>query len=896
MIDLYIILAYIFLILIIGIGTGIRVKDVRDFAIGPRNHSDFVLLATVFATLVGAGSTIGIAEKTYKMGIVSLVATLGLPISRVIVATVIAPKMHRFFGCLSAAEIMGRLYGAKAQVLTGIGTIFTNLFVISAQISAIQYLCQDSIQVPFVWGIALGIGTIVVYSTFGGIKAVTATDALQFGILIIAIPTIALVGLFKVGGFHNLLEIVPSTHLSLTPGENLTSKNLLVLFLFALPTISPVMTQRLLMGKDTQQVKRVLLVTAGLYVPFYAFIGLIGLVAYALNPSIDPNLALPTLINTVLPVGVRGFVLAGMLAIVMSTMDSFFNSTAVAISYDILPQIQKKSRLKKYELPLIRTLSCLIGALAITASFGIKSVMGSIFASMSIWTPFFFPPLFLGICGAKIKSKEFWGGFSVSGIVWLVLFFGTSVPRFVPTLVATFVNVFVLLLPQRAVFKNKILRLLHFSQIMRFIRSEYTRFSEAFRSYFADSEQFRPLPFAFFLLGNLLITLFFSLQGEIHFYFSLSLIMAVLCFLVLTKDYWVGNFAKVYPYYYCFVVCVIFPFKGAFLFFQDPSLGSFWAANFGISLFILPLLLGKNTSILVATLGGVLGCLGAGLAPISENHSNGPEVSIANFCFYLIYISILLYSNHRKDVQEISDIKALSGTMSHALNVPLGAFGTQAESLKIYMPRLIEGYKSSQQKSVETDLISEKALQILEDLPSKMSAHISRLQDNMAATRWKLHLSKANIKPTKCSLRKCVKTSLREHDLFQAYGIKVKFSDRLEDVEFTGIQAQIVLVIGELIKNAVSAIIDAGKGEILIEISQKNRALVIKDTALGIPMSHIEKIFVRHFTTKSLKGGTGLGLFHCKVIMEDLGGSIRCESEESQFTRFILTFPRMETK
>ncbi len=94
-----------------------------------------------------------------------------------------------------------------------------------------------------------------------------------------------------------------------------------------------------------------------------------------------------------------------------------------------------------------------------------------------------------------------------------------------------------------------------------------------------------------------------------------------------------------------------------------------------------------------------------------------------------------------------------------------------------------------------------------------------------------------------------------------------------------------------LLNNAIEAIGERGK--ITLETMKMGDRVAIKvtDTGPGIPHAHLERIFTPFFTTKSERGGTGLGLFIAKKMVEENGGSIEVSSVEGSGTTFTITLP-----
>lgn len=107
-------------------------------------------------------------------------------------------------------------------------------------------------------------------------------------------------------------------------------------------------------------------------------------------------------------------------------------------------------------------------------------------------------------------------------------------------------------------------------------------------------------------------------------------------------------------------------------------------------------------------------------------------------------------------------------------------------------------------------------------------------------------------------------------------------------------------VLSNLIKNSLHAIQGTDKVEAYITIkTQANgdfNLLLFRDNATGISRDFMEKIFDQFETKKSIHGGTGLGLAFCKFVMTDVyGGGIACNSEEGEYTEFILSFPKIQS-
>jgi len=364
----------------------------------------------------------GNAEKVFLFGIINIVALWGFSLKEILVALFIAPRMEKYASAISVGDIMGDAYGKAAKVITGIFSVILCGGILGAQVGAMGYIFNLFVGVPQIIGIFIGIGIVIAYSTIGGMRSVVFTDILQFVLLAFGIPVTLFIGIFHVGGFTALKEAVPLSHLSLFGGKMtaLAFLSLFLTFVFG-ETLVPPYVQRLFIAKDkAQRIKGTLY--SGLFsFPFFAVTGLIGLVALAMDPGLDPNLAMPYVIREVLPAGLSGLVVAGIISIVMSSADSFLNAAAVACVHDVIQPLKRKKLSQKEELTMARMTTLVTGVLAVVFALSIKSILDILIYSYNFWSPILLVPLVCAILGMKAKKEHFFAGafFGILGVlVW----------------------------------------------------------------------------------------------------------------------------------------------------------------------------------------------------------------------------------------------------------------------------------------------------------------------------------------------------------------------------------------------------------------------------------------------------------------------------------------------
>jgi solute:Na+ symporter, SSS family len=422
MLNIIILSVYLIIILIIGIISGTKVHNIVDFAVAGRSYGVLIIFATLSASFIGGGFSTGNAEKVYTYGIANIIFLFGFTLQIILVSLFIAPKMDKYNDAITTGDIIEKHYGKNAKIITGILSVVICAGILGAQIGAMGYIFNVFINLPRIWGILIGCSIVILYSTLGGMKAVVASDVLQFIILTIGITLTLIFGIFYAGGIQNIINNVPSTHFTLL-ADRFTIISFISLFLtfFIGETLVPPYVQRLLMSPSAKTTAKGTLYSGIFSIPFFTITGLIGLVAYALNPDLNANHALPYIINTVLPIGLGGFVIASMASIIMSSADSFLNSASVAIVNDIIIPLNKNKLKDKLQLRIAKLTNLAVGIFAVIFALKIESIIEILLYSYNFWAPMILVPLVSGIIGLKVNSKDFF-----AGIIGGLIFYGLS--------------------------------------------------------------------------------------------------------------------------------------------------------------------------------------------------------------------------------------------------------------------------------------------------------------------------------------------------------------------------------------------------------------------------------------------------------------------------------------
>jgi Na+/proline symporter len=405
-IDLIIIFGYLAICLILGFFKIGHVKTMKQYALGVGSVSTTMLVATMFATLIGAGSTMGVIGKVYGLGITFSIALMFEAISWVITAKVFGNNIEQFKGCLSLGDIMESLYGKCARWIMVIAAILQSIGIIAAQILALGYVFNYFLGIPFSLGVFIGFGILTFYSAFGGIRAVALTDILQFFVFYCAIFIASLIIYNNAGGYQNLFDNLPSTHLNIDFTNISPWLFLSLAFNYMLPHSEPTFIQRFLMAPNTQQLVKSLFIVGIITIPFIMFLSAIGLALRVSDFGGDSNTIFFHLISNYLPISIKGLMIAGIMAIIMSTADSFLNTVSVLCAHDVAKQLFPQLK-DNHELLIARIstfLVCILSALLAAQGNGFIEL---IWLADNFWAPLIIVPLIAGFLRFKTNYKSF---------------------------------------------------------------------------------------------------------------------------------------------------------------------------------------------------------------------------------------------------------------------------------------------------------------------------------------------------------------------------------------------------------------------------------------------------------------------------------------------------------
>ena len=421
--DTVIFVGFLAINLAVGLFYSRDINTIREYAVGNRNFSTNSLIATIIASYIGGGVFVSTISEVYKNGLYYIIPVLGEPIAFIIMGLFFIPRMTEFLGEISVAEMMGKFYGHHARIFTAIAGMLC-----ASGVVALQFIISTSIMKIFFdinsfIALALSAGVIIVYSSLGGIKAVTFTDILQFFTFTAIIPLISL-AIWRETDFASVLNILENNPtfdyeevLSISHPKFLPMFMLFIFFIC--PTLVPTFIQRVSMAKGVIQAQRSFIIAGIISLLVLIILCATSILLLSSKPNLNPNELLTYIINHYTYTGLKGLTAICIMAVLMSTADSYINSAAVLLMHDIIQPIFKF----RNDLSVIRITALIIGIIAFIISYRSKTLLDALIMTMAFYMPVVVVPLTFAIFGFRTSAKVALIGMtagSLTVVAWLL--------------------------------------------------------------------------------------------------------------------------------------------------------------------------------------------------------------------------------------------------------------------------------------------------------------------------------------------------------------------------------------------------------------------------------------------------------------------------------------------
>ncbi|WP_064579394.1 sodium/pantothenate symporter [Streptobacillus moniliformis] len=404
----------------------------ESYFIGNRSMGAFVLAMTVVSTYIGASSFLGGPSIAYKLGLGwVLLACIQIPLIFFTLG-VLGKKIaiiSRKIKAVTLIDILRKRYNNEFLIVLLSVLMLIFLFAsIIAQFIGGARLIESIIDIDYKIALTIFVFTVIFYTTIGGFKAVTITDAIQGLIMMISTFVLFVVIVNKVGSMSEITSTIKSIDPNLlTPDAGGAISRPYILSFWILVGIGilglPATTVRSMGYKDSKALHNGMII--GTFVVGFLLIGmhLVGFMGRAIEPNIDvSDKLIPILALKNLHPIIAGIFIGGPLAAIMSTVDSLLILISSSIVKDLYINYVNKntsdSKLKKVSLIITISIGLITYILSINPPSLIVWVNLFALAGQEV---LFFVPVFMGLYWKRGNDKGAIASVIVGFVVFIML-------------------------------------------------------------------------------------------------------------------------------------------------------------------------------------------------------------------------------------------------------------------------------------------------------------------------------------------------------------------------------------------------------------------------------------------------------------------------------------------
>lgn len=445
-IDLGLLIVYLAAVVVLGARLGRGARSPTDYMLGGRDLPWWLILASIVATETSTVTFLSIPGFAFDRDLSWLQIALGFVLGRLVVIKLLLPGYFqgRFY---TAYQVLSQRFGGATERTASALFLLTRTLADGLRLFLTAIVLQEMIGIPMHWAVvAIGVSTIV-YTFFGGMKAVLWTDLVQLTVYLVGAGVALGVLLDRLpGGWGQLVEIGGAAgklrvfDLGFDPSQpyGLWAGLLGGAFLtLGSHGVDQMMVQRYLSSRSQRDAARALGWSGPVVLAQFALFLILGVglfVFYQLEPPAvpfdRPDRVFAHFILSEMPVGVLGLLLGAVFAAAMSTLSSSLNSCATAAVSDFWTPREGRAAVPERQLRATRLFTVLFGLLQIGVGIAGQwldaTVVGAVLGIAGFTIGIVLGVFFLGLFAPRVGQRAALAGLvtGLCGMTWI--FFGTD--------------------------------------------------------------------------------------------------------------------------------------------------------------------------------------------------------------------------------------------------------------------------------------------------------------------------------------------------------------------------------------------------------------------------------------------------------------------------------------
>lgn len=425
--DTGIIFFYMALMVAIGVYANFRQKNVEDYYIAGRRLGPFSIACLWLASWVGGASIVGSSARAHEIGVTAIWYVLALALGCLLFGLFAASRIKKLgddHSHLTYPDFIEQRFDSRTRIVATITTSAAMIAYAAGQMVAIGAILSVLIGWEYSQALLLASVIVISYTAFGGYLAVTYTDWAQFILLFVGIVFIGIpIAISEAGSFSEMQAVLPAGYFDI--GAWGWAKIIALVFSIVLSFFVAMDSfTRCFAARDANASRHGALLAVIFMLPIAVAATWLGLASAVLYPDVESsNGILTTFVLGYFPTGLKGLMLVGIIAAVMSSADICILTASANLTRDVYqryinPQISKTAMLR-----LGMWSSVAAGMLATLMAWKMQDIIDVLLLGFTLNSAALFVPTMAALFMKKTNSNAaFWSialSFSTV-IIWKV--------------------------------------------------------------------------------------------------------------------------------------------------------------------------------------------------------------------------------------------------------------------------------------------------------------------------------------------------------------------------------------------------------------------------------------------------------------------------------------------
>jgi SSS family solute:Na+ symporter len=396
--------------LMVGVGAYVtrRVRGSGDFFVASRSLPGSMVLVTMLAANIGAGSTVGATGLAYQHGLSAWWWSGSAAIGCLVLGLFVAPRMHRLAGehrFFTVGDFLEWRFDRSVRVVISAVLWLGTLALLAGQLLAMAWAFEVIAGLPRVAGALLAALVLVLYFSGGGLLASAWVNLLQLVTLLLGFTLALPFAWTAAGGWAGLRAAAgPGAAPGYGSFTGMGTAGILGLAVVFVPSffVSPGLVQKTFGARSPSAARWASLGNAGALALFAFVPAVFGMAMRAVEPGLtNPELALPRLTIDVLPPWVGGLALAALFAAEISTADAVLFMLSTSLSRDLFQAVLRPKATDVELLRVGRLAAVAGGTLGVALALVLPSVASALKLFYGVMTAALFMPLVVGLLSRR---------------------------------------------------------------------------------------------------------------------------------------------------------------------------------------------------------------------------------------------------------------------------------------------------------------------------------------------------------------------------------------------------------------------------------------------------------------------------------------------------------------